>query len=75
MSLNRLDRNRAQYTTDSRTYKILTTIDSDPYWDEGVSFLPRYRVGFKNSNKKLQSYQIRMYKTWKHNRKKQWKNF
>ena len=61
-------------TTDSREYKLLTTIEKDPYWDEGLNFYPRYRRGFKNPNKQLMSFQIRMYKTWKYNRKNQWKD-
>lgn len=44
-----------------------------PYWDDGMIFYPKYRRGYKNPNKYIQSYQIRMYKTWKHNRKQQWK--
>lgn len=47
--------------------------DAPPYWDEGIMLYPKYRPGFKNSNKQLMSYKVRMYKTWKYNRKTQWK--
>ncbi len=60
-------------TTNRREYRILTTIDQDPYWDECKTFYPLYRNGFKNSSKRIRSFQVRMYKTWKHNRKTQWK--
>tara|TARA_R110000851_G_scaffold47424_6_gene115187 strand:- start:2813 stop:3034 length:222 start_codon:yes stop_codon:yes gene_type:complete len=43
------------------------------YWDEGINMYPRYRRGFKNSGKQLEIYQVRQYRTWKHNRKTQWK--
>ena len=50
-------------------------LDYPPYWDEGVSFYPRIKNRWaNNSYPKLYSYQTRMYKTWKHNRRKQWKN-
>lgn len=44
-----------------------------PYCDEGITLYPLYRRGFKNPGKRLMSFQVRMYKTWKHNRKTQWK--
>ena len=50
-------------------------LDFPPYWDEGVSFYPRKNPGTHSVRwPKLYSYQIRMYKTWKYNRKTQWKN-
>jgi hypothetical protein len=61
-------------TTNRREYKILRTVDQDPYSDEGWHYYPRYRKGFKNPHKEILPYQVRMYKTWKHNRKQQWKN-
>jgi hypothetical protein len=64
----------ARMTTCRKEYKIVTNPDMcEPYWDEGLTFYPRYRRGFKNPTKRIMSYQVRMYKTWKHNRKKQWK--
>jgi len=65
----------AKTTTCRREYKIVTNPDyGDRYWDEYTIYYPKYRRGFKNPIKGIMSYQVRMYKTWKHNRKKQWKN-
>ena len=62
-------------TTNRREYrKAFLKEEFPPYWDEGVHLYPEYRPGYKNSHKLLFSYQIRMYKTWKHNRKTQWKS-
>ena len=45
-----------------------------PYWDEGCLYLyPAYRRGYKNPHKYVFPGQRRMYRTWKHNRKTQWK--
>jgi hypothetical protein len=54
-----------------------------PYWDEGISGLPKrvswrspsWHRGTVRSRKKKSHlpYKYRMYKTWKHNRKHQWK--
>lgn len=64
----------SQTTTCSKEYKIVTNDKiSEPYWDEGYYTYPRYRRGFKNSNKGIYSYQVRMYKSWKHNRITQYK--
>jgi hypothetical protein len=58
----------------SKEYKVRQiNIDFPPYWDEGVSFYPRHNRGTHSANPKLYSYQIRMYRTWKHSRKTQWK--
>jgi hypothetical protein len=64
----------AKITTYRKEYKIVTNDKiKEPYWDEGINFYPRYRKGYKNSGKQIMSYQVRMYKTCKHNRKTQWK--
>ena len=63
----------ARTTTYRKEYKIETNGSKELYWDEGITYYPLYRRGFKNKTKRLTSYKIRMYKTWKHNRKKQWK--
>lgn len=68
---NRAKLNKAQ---NGRDYQLVWINELYPmYWDEGVNFFPRYRKGFKNSNKQIMSYQVRMYRTWKHNRRTQWK--
>jgi hypothetical protein len=69
-------RNRAKLkmAQNGRDYHILWLNEEFPmYWDEGYQAFPRYRKGFVNPNKQIYSYQVRMYKTWKHTRKKQWK--
>lgn len=63
---------KAKTTMYRKEYNVATRND-DPYWDEGISFYPRYRRGFKNPNKTIMSYQVRMYRTWKHNRKTKYK--
>lgn len=49
----------------NKEYKSkLDTILYPLYWDEGKVF-----------RKGLLQYQYRMYRSWKHNRKTQWKNY
>ena len=70
------NRNRAKYdkAINGSEYRRIIMEEKFPlYWDEGVSFYPRWRPGFKNSGKQLVKYQMRQYRTWKHNRKTQWK--
>lgn len=62
----------SQRTTHNKEYKIVTR-DRDPYWDEGIVQYPKKRKGFKNPNRQIFGYQVRMYRTWKHNRKTKWK--
>jgi hypothetical protein len=62
----------AKTTMYRKEYNVATK-HLEPYWDEGITFYPKYKKGFKNTNKKIMSYQVRMYKTWKHNRKTRWK--
>jgi hypothetical protein len=64
----------ARTTVSKLEYKVVTRGLKDWYWSEGIMFYPKKRLGFKNSNRQLMSFQMRMYKTWKHNRKTQWKN-
>jgi len=83
MSINR-KRSNVDYETNRRAYNILTTIDQDPYpfsdemWAKHNT-RTRYTVyGSKNDScwkrKVIFKFQYRMYRTWKHNRKTQWKN-
>lgn len=63
----------AKTTCDGRTYKLLTTIP-ERYDDEGWSVHhPKTGPARKWKKKELYKFQVRMYKTWKHNRKTQWK--
>ena len=65
---------RIKTTMYRKEYKILFLKEEfPPYWDEGLNLYPKYRRGFKNPKKTIMSYQKRMYRTWKHNRKRQWK--
>lgn len=73
MSVNRFSRQKLSTVCDRRTYTIVN-YDVDPYWDEGLTFYPKFRRGYKNPNKQILNYQRRMYRTWKHNRKHQWKD-
>ena len=53
---------RAKLTTYSRTYKIITTMDSDPYWDEGIVY--HKSRGLRNKwKKRLMVYEVRMYRS------------
>lgn len=73
MSVNR-NRAKLNKAVDNRSYRrIWINFEYPVYWDEGRHFYPNYRKGFKNSTKQLLMYKVRMYKTWKHNRKTQWK--
>jgi len=63
----------ARTTMYRKEYKVESKDLKDRYWCEGIMFYPLYRRGFKNPNKTIMSYQVRMYKTWKYNRKKQYK--
>ena len=61
------NRNRARFNKGKtgRIYKLLLIQYEYPiYWDECIRW---------KSNWSLFPYQWRMYKTWKHNRKTQWK--
>jgi len=80
MSINR-NRNELKHLIDRRAYNILTSIDQDPYTEEAWSTHHRRTLksmkGSKNEfswkRKELYAFQYRMYRTWKYNRKNQWK--
>ena len=57
---NRAKLNKAHNGNEYR--KLLMIEEYPPYWDEGITYY---------GNK--MSYQVRMYKTWKHYRKTQYK--
>lgn len=70
------NRNRAKLNKafNTKQYHILWLNENyPPYWDDGIRSYPLYRKGFKNPNKFLFKYQVRMYRTWKYNRKTRWK--
>ena len=66
---NRAKFNKAQ---NGKNYKLLILKELyPPYYEEGYSYRkPNHKRPF---NKWLLGYQYRMYRSWKHNRKKQWK--
>lgn len=73
MSTNR-NRSRLNKSENGRNYHIKWIHELYPrYWDDGLFLYPTYRQGFKNSRKLIMSYQVRMYRTWKHNRRTQWR--
>ena len=61
--------------TTRREYKIKwMKAEYPPYWDEGLYLYPKWRRGYKNPNKYIFNGQRRCWRTWKYNRKTQWKN-
>ncbi len=73
MSINRNRSKLNKALTRSDYQKIWMNEIYPDYWDEGMNFYPRYRKGFKNSNRQIEMYQVRAYRTWKHTRLHQWK--
>lgn len=70
-------RNRTMLDTsqDGREYKIRIINELyPPYWDEGLNFYPKWKKGFVNPNRQLLAHEVRMYRSWKHNRKTQYKH-
>ena len=66
MSINR-NRAKLNKANNSNEYgNILFNILYPPYWDEDYSW--------SRANRKFPNYKWRSYRTWKHNRKTQWKN-
>ncbi len=63
-------------TTNRREYHIhLLNFLYPSYWDEGINF--HHSKGRKwdrrSWKKQITNYEYRMYRTWKYNRKNQWK--
>jgi len=62
----------------NRIYKILNIYDGDPYPEDSyMSWHPTGKKtqhrGRKYSRKQILRYRYRMYRTWKYNRRTQWK--
>lgn len=73
MSVNR-NRAKLLIAYNNKVYRrILINMYYPAYWDDGLVPYPHCRRGFKQQKKRIYYYQVRMYKTWKHNRKNQWK--
>ena len=62
----------SQTTTHRKEYKLATNGSFDPYWDDYYKYYrPKGRRKYKA--RELLHFQVRMYRSWKHNRKTQWK--
>ena len=73
MSINR-NRAKLNKVNCSRNYKLVfINYEYPKYWDDGFLMYPKFRRGYVNSGKQLYPSQMRAYKTWKYNRKTQWK--
>jgi hypothetical protein len=61
-------------TTNRRVYHILHDVDDDPY-PEWYGNYQKHKRGFRGywKSKSLYPFEMRMYRTWKHTRKTQWK--
>lgn len=71
MSVNNIYRKRGEAIIDRHTYRVTVVLDGDPYWDEGIRFY--HSKGRRGNKRQIFNHQYRMYRTWKHNRKYQWK--
>lgn len=66
-------------TCDSRTYRILRTIDQDPFpyseecWSVHYAKGSHTRSTRKWKRKVIFKFEYREYRTWKYNRKTRWK--
>lgn len=73
MSKNR-NRAKLKKAKCNKDYQIIYLNELYPlYWDDGIVLYPLNKKGYVNSNKRIPMYKVREYRTWKHNRKKQWK--
>jgi hypothetical protein len=76
MSQN-VNRSKLKKAKTSKEYNSIQYNDLYPlYWDEGINYYPRYNRGTKSPCRKqrqLQSFERRMYRSWKCNRKTRWK--
>jgi Txe/YoeB family toxin of Txe-Axe toxin-antitoxin module len=61
-------------TTNRRIYHILHSVDQDPYPEEYGEY-QKHKRGFRGywKSRLIYRHQVRMYRTWKHTRKHQWK--
>jgi len=74
MSVN-YNRAKLNKSTCPKEYKLKQLNELyPPYWDEGLVYQKsKYHYWAKKPKKRLLFYQIRSYKTWKYNRKTQYK--
>ena len=79
--MKRIERKKSELTTNNKEYKILAyyelknggTYDED--WNYRSFWKTRSSVKYNRANKERHLYgsDVRMYRTWKHTRKHQWK--
>jgi len=75
MSVNTSRAKLNKAVTNKEYRAMMYSIKYPIYWDEGLNLYPRkVHTWSKGPGKQIMSYQIRMYKTWKYNRKTQWKD-
>jgi hypothetical protein len=62
-------------TTNRRVYHILHDVDDDPY-PELYGEYQKHKRGVRGfwKSRVIWQHQVRMYRTWKHNRKTRWKS-
>lgn len=73
MSKKNKKRSSLKNETNGRAYHI-TVIKVEPYWDDGICFhKSRGKRTLKKLKKEITSWQYRMYRTWKYNRKTKYK--
>lgn len=70
----RINRARAKFSTNNKEYKYLAHQWADIEWDYGWNAMFNYSGGFKPSRKLIWKAKWREWRSWKYNRKTQWKN-
>lgn len=72
MSIN-FNRSKASKCKTNRELKVKVIYDDDPYFDECWGTHNTTGLHHKKPSRVLYNYQVRMYRTWKHNRKTQYR--
>lgn len=70
--MKRINRARAKKSISRKEYRY-NAWDHDIDWDYGWDAKPNYRSGFKQSNKLIWQCEYRKWRSWKYNRKTQYK--
>ena len=70
----RVNRARSKKSTNNKEYKYYAYEWADIDWDYGWNAMPDYTRGFKPKRKFVWKSQWREWRSWKHNRKTQWKD-
>jgi len=67
------DSQLSKTTTNRKEYKIQSCTYKDRYYDECWHYYNQHKLKKRQNIRLILPYQVRMYKTWKHNRNTQWK--